>query len=332
MNSVEANDARAQSDACAARPDARASSPRLVIRGESTEGEVCPAFVDWLAFTLNPIPGQSLAWLFDALADVFGVQNRQEWVESGKGWNGYTRRVDLGSYGLLAFGGEAQKNTIHVELNAHACAAVPDWVGVRRWGEDHGARITRVDLAHDDFDAKSIDIPLARQWLEEGKFTAGGRSPKAKLVDDLGSGQGKTLYVGRRLSGKLLRIYEKGKQLGCSTSPWVRAEVEIRSKNREIPWDTVTAPERYLAGAYPALAFLSTQQCRLRTQQRAAEISYEVMVSNLRVQSGKALSVMAQVHQGDAAAVLVQVIRKGVPKRLRGFESVVADLPARPKP
>lgn len=332
MNSIDDIDERAQSDAGAARADARASSPRLVIRGESTEGEECPAFVDWLAFTLNPSPEQSLDWLFDALENVFGVPNPQEWEFSGKGWNGYTRRVDLGSFGLLAFGGEAQKNTFHVELNAHACAAVADWVGVHRWGQEHGARITRVDLAHDDLEAKCFDIALARQWLEEGKFTAGGRSPKAQLVDDLGSGHGKTLYVGSRLSGKLLRIYEKGKQLGCPSSPWVRAEVEIRSKNREIPWDTVTAPQRYLAGAYPALAFLSTEQCRLRTLQRAAEISYEVMVNNLRVQGGKALSVMTRVHQGDAAAVLVQVMREGVPKRLRGFERVVADLPAEPKP
>jgi DNA relaxase NicK len=287
--------------------------------------------VDWLAFTLNPKPGQSLEWLFDALANVFGVPNPLDWVASAKGWNGYTKRVDLGSFGLLAFGGEAQKDTFHVELNAHACAAVSDWGSVRRWGETQGARLTRVDLAHDDFDANSFDIAVALQWLEEGKFTAGGRTPKAQLVDDLGSGSGKTLYVGSRLSGKLLRIYEKGKQLGSSSSPWVRAEVEIRSKNREIPWETVTVPQRYLAGAYPALAFLSTEQCRLRTLQRAAEISYEVMVNNLRTQGGKALSVMAQVHQGDAAAVLVQVIRQGVPKRMRGFEKVIGDLAAESK-
>ena len=58
-------------------------------------------------------------------------------------------------------------------------------------------------------------------------------------------------------NGKMLRIYEKGKQLGDSESPWVRVEAELRNKSRVIPWDALTRPGSYLAGAYPCLAYLS---------------------------------------------------------------------------
>ena len=284
--------------------------------------------MDWLAFTVVPKATKAIPWLYSILEEVFNLPNRHEWTPSRKGWYGYTERIDLGAHGLVAFGGETQKNTIHVELNAHGCAVVSDWNEVKLWGEEDHAHITRIDLAHDDLEAKTIDIARGRELLTQGKFAFGGRPPKAHLVDDLGSGAGKTLYVGSRVSGKLLRIYEKGKQLGCPSSPWVRVEVELRNKGRDIPWDVATSPERYLAGAYPALAFLSTEQCRLRTLQRATEISYQTMVKNLRTQSGKALCVMTRVHKGDAAAVLVRVIREGVPKRLRGFEDSVDDLRA----
>ena len=330
MKSIDNPHDRAQTGAGAARPDARAFEPRLVIRGESIGKSECPAFVDWLAFTVEPKAFDAVPWLYSILEEVFGLADRTGWTPSHKGWNGYTNRIDLGAYGLIAYGGETQRNTIHVELNAHACPVVPDWNEVKGWGEEDHARITRIDLAHDDLEANTFDIARGLELLAQGEFAAGGRPPKARLVDDLGSGAGKTLYIGHRTSGKLLRIYEKGKQLGCPTNPWVRVEVEFRNKGREIPWDVAVRPERYLAGAYPALAFLSTEQCRVRTLQRATAISYEKMVENLRMQSGKALSVMTRVHEGDAAAVLVQVIRQGIPKRLHGFEDGVDGL--RPEP
>lgn len=295
-----------------------ATSPRSVTRGETPgERERAPVFVDWLAFTVTPPPSQRRDWIEEWIHTLFRIP-RDDWNNTGKGWFGYRHRIDLGVYGLLAFGGEAQKGTYHVELNAHACALVEDWKAVHLWGETYAANVTRVDLAHDDFNASAISIERAIDWLKEGTFTA-GRPPKGRLLDDLGSGDGKTLYVGSRGAGKLLRVYEKGKQLGDSRSPWVRAEVELRNKGRMVPWDVVTAPSSYFVGAYPILRFLDAEQSRVRTRQRAAQISYDAMVNTLRTQGGKALGVMCRVHEGDAAAVLVQVVREGEPKRLRGF-------------
>lgn len=315
----------AASGATGARPGAE-PSPRVVTRGETTgvDGNTT-ALVDWLGFTLRLSPGQTLAWLASSLETLFNVPQGC-WEDSGRGWFGYERRISLGSYGLLAFGGSAQQGTYHVELNSHGCGLIRDWNAIRLWGAVYEANITRIDLAHDDFDARTIDVATALRWLSEGRFTTNGRPPCGELWDDLGSGRGKTLYVGGRKSGKLVRFYEKGKQLGDPASQWVRAEVELKNKGRVVPWEAVTSPGLYFAGAYPALAFLSATQCRLQTIQRGGQISYDAMVNTLRRQGGKALGVMCKVHQGDAAAVLARVVREGVPGRLQGFESAISAL------
>lgn len=297
-------------------------SPRLVTRGETHERDEQTvrgaALVDWLAFTLRPPAGQDRGWLEEAVATVFCVP-RADWVARARGWFGYTHRLELGPFGFVAYGGSSQRGTSHVSLNGHACALVRDWNAVRLWGETYGAAITRADAAHDDMEARDIDVQRACEWWHLGKFNSNGRPPKAHLEDDMGLGSGKTLYVGSRASGKLLRVYERGRKLGSLSSLWVRAEVELRNKGRVVPWDVVTAPGQYLAGAYPALRILSATQLRLRSTQRTAEISYEAMVRNLRVQGGKSLNVMCKVHQGDTAAVVGRLVREGVPKRLVGI-------------
>lgn len=238
------------------------------------------------------------------------------WRPLKGGWQGYAIRLDLGPFGLLAYGGEFQRGTVHLELNAHGCAGIQDWNALRVWCESSGARITRIDLAHDDFNGANLSVEKARVWFDEGLFTTGGRAPCARLIDDLGSNKGKTLYVGRRQNGKLCRVYEKGKQIGDPKSPWCRAEVELRGKSREIPHDVLTRPGDYLAGAYPCLAHLSERQDKVRTLSKSAEIAYERMVECLRMQYGPALHVMMKVERGNIFGVFEQVVRHGTPKRL----------------
>jgi phage replication initiation protein len=241
---------------------------------------------------------------------------------TGKGWNGYTQRFNIGEngeYGLVALGGEKQRGTVHVELNATACAHIQDWHTVKQWGEMNDARITRVDLAHDDMKAETVSIETALAWHKANEFTSNGRPPEAHLHDDLGSGKGKTLYIGSRVSGKLLRIYEKGRQLGDTSSPWVRVELELRGKGRVIPWDVLTSPATYLAGGYPCLAFLSTLQDKIRTLSKAVQITLESMVRYLRTAGGKSINVLMQSNGGDAVALVNSIRRDGIPRRLVNY-------------
>lgn len=276
------------------------------------------AHVDWLAFTYSIKKTPHFTQLRIDLEKFFGVGS-QAWIPNKSGWFGYKHRIDLGNLGLLAYGGQQQKDTIHIELNAHACAGVPDWHVAAQWLCTQEARITRLDVAHDDLLGKSLNIPRALEWYKSGEFTTSGRPPAVKYLDDFGTGSGRTLYIGSRKSGKLLRCYEKGKQLGNAQSPWVRVEVEWRAQDRQIPLEAILRPSPYLAGAYPCLSYLDAVQDRIKTKKLAAQISYERMVSYVKTSAGQALNVMCIVNDGDVAAVIEQVSRPGIPKRLTPF-------------
>jgi phage replication initiation protein len=171
-----------------------------------------------------------------------------------------------------------------------------------------------VDLAHDDF-AGVFDIATGLGLLATGGFTTGGRPPSAKYVDDLGSGQGKTLYVGSRLSGKLLRIYEKGKQLGNPDSPWVRWELELHSVDRIIPRDVLLQPGVYLAGAYPCMSWVSETQERIRTHKARFTISFERVIHYARKSYGKLIWFLSNILGWDAARIVETLSVEGTPAR-----------------
>ncbi|MES2488502.1 MAG: replication initiation factor domain-containing protein [Pseudomonadota bacterium] len=295
--------------------------PRLVTRGEThiEDARAIPALahIDWFSLTVTcPFQENNLEWITPFVETLFGIA-RSEWRFAGYGWQGYRERVDLADCGLLAFGGERQRGTVHISLNAMGCFRVKDWCAVRVFGETYEARITRIDLAHDDFDGVTLNVERAMQWRREGGFDLNGRPANARYIDDFDSGDGKTLYIGKRQNGKLCRVYEKGRQLGGHLLPhWCRAEVELRNKGRVIPWDVLTKPGNYLAGAYPCFAYLSLEQCKLKTTQKQLEVSYAHMVHNIRNGSGRGLNVMLQMHQGDSGGVLLDVLREGKPKRL----------------
>lgn len=258
-------------------------------------------------------------YVIDLLFEVFGLPFF-EVIPSFKGFNGYKYSIKLGQYGTLAFGGESQRGTVFLQLNGTGCAQVKDWQKVKHWGESCGAKIRRADLAHDDHEGDTVTLERAREWYDGGLFLSKGRPPKARLVDDLGSNDGKTFYVGSRKSGLYTRIYEKGKQLGDKVSKWVRVEAEIHSKDREIPWDVLINPSFYLAALYPCLNFLSKIQDRIKTIKKATTISYKGLVEHARVQYGRLLNVMLEVERGDIGNVIDQLVRPGVPGRLESYQ------------
>lgn len=274
------------------------------------------AHIDWFAFTIFPPEGCALPWVFAELVALFQIP---EMTSTGKGWFGYTDRFDLGGYGLLAHGGESQKGSVHVELNANGCARVVDWGKIKEWAERYGVTITRLDLAHDDIEGKFVSIATALEWHQAGEFATNGRPPAASMFDDLGSGKGKTLYIGNRKNGKLCRVYEKGRQLGDTSSPWVRVEVEWHNKGRVIPLDALINPGHYLAGAYPCLSFLSVVQEKIRTITKTVTVTLNSAIHHAQQMAGKLVNVMMQFHGGDAFAVVNELKRDGVPRRLENY-------------
>ena len=108
-----------------------------------------------------------------------------ESVEDRKrGMHGYSASRDFRGYGVLAYGGHAQRGTVLVSINGEGCRRVADFGRARVWAESFGARITRLDIAADDHDAAHVDLPGAIQAWRDGLFTLSGRPPKGRLIDD----------------------------------------------------------------------------------------------------------------------------------------------------
>lgn len=264
-----------------------------------------------------------LNWLFGC--ELF------QCVEIGGKRNGFDQTIVLdGKTGFFAWGGnnkklDAEGNLIeHVEervqlyIDGVGCARVGNWIGFgMRASSLRDRRITRVDVAFDDHDGHKT-VNDCRNMYDAGLFTSTGRPPKAKHIDDMGSNEGCTFYVGKRENGKMLRCYEKGKQLGDPTSKWVRWEVEFSAKDRDIPFDVFTDPARFIAGAYPALSFISKVREVIRTCREKLDIQFNRLMKIAKVQYGKLLNFAYSVARIPAEEVFDSLVNyTDVPERLK---------------
>ncbi|MBY0468929.1 MAG: replication initiation factor domain-containing protein [Burkholderiaceae bacterium] len=252
----------------------------------------------------------------------------------GNGGSGFKYAGDLGDgLGLVRWGGDSQRGRVLFSMMGKGCAMVNDWPGLSAWLEEHGARITRVDVAHDDIEGRVASIEWAIEQYRTGGFNAGGRTPRHEVAGDWLNGEaataGRTLYVGNRASGKLCRVYEKGKQLGDSSSRWTRVEVEWHRQDRVIPFDVLTKPGQYLAGAYPCLRSLSVDQSRVRTVAKGATVSFDKAVENAKLQAGKLVHLMLRVYGGDYSEVVQRLQREGIPTRIEPYSYQVLEAPER---
>jgi len=295
-----------------------APSPRQVIRGENHSKVRNPAaaFIDWLnfsfPFTLSSNVG--LMELDKAFKKVFGfgvgINRHRKHLNYEDSW-------ELGDgYGIFATGGHSVGGTSLFSLSGEGCSVVNDWLAVHDFLEWRKARITRVDLAHDDFDGQ-ISLESVRNWFEAGDFHNGkGHPPTGQFIDDFGSGKGKTLYVGQRKNGKMLRIYEKGKQLGDPESPWVRWEVELHNKDRVIPLRVLINPAEYLAAAYPMTAWIYKHQSRIETAARSTVIGLDVLTEYCRKSYGKLIWTLWKVQELTPLEIIEQLAVEGIPSRI----------------
>jgi hypothetical protein len=85
-------------------------------------------------------------------------------------------------------------------------------------------RVSRVD-ACDDFHHPDVYEYLRKKAIKIAKELNVACREIVKPVTE--SDDGRTLYLGSQTSAVSMRIYEKGKQLGCGTE-WVRAELQVR--------------------------------------------------------------------------------------------------------
>lgn len=137
-------------------------APHMVIRGESITPPIASnphaALIDWLNFTF-PFKYDALSFiqLDKELHNAFGFSSSSS---RNKGHLGYSDSWDLvNEYGIIATGGQSQGNTCLVSLNGKGCCSVKNWQAVYDLIKQLNAKITRVDLAHDDFQGEYILKP-----------------------------------------------------------------------------------------------------------------------------------------------------------------------------
>lgn len=245
-------------------------------------------------------------------------------------WAGHDEKTNGKAHaGYVAWGGNRTKagaDTLCVHLTGQACESInllnessPHdlWAGLADGIQMHAGRITRLDIAYDDLEGQHGGVGAAVGWYKAGGFCAGGRMPSVSQCGDWINGHGRTLYVGKRANGKLLRVYEKGHQLGVEDSPWVRYELELRSKDRDIPVSALLYRDEVLAGSYPALSWvLDVRPVSIPTiVKRRLRTTIDRLTECATVAYGRLINVMSGI--GMSATEIVDTLRlDGVPSRL----------------
>jgi phage replication initiation protein len=240
------------------------------------------------------------------------------------GLHGYAHSADLlcdgHPCGLLAWG--AANHGCMVSFSGVGCAALDFQALHDVISHIPGARITRVDLALDDYSGEHITYQGAIEGAEAGEFhPQRGRAPSWMKIEsgefviaEIAKGiakrfgmvpsKGCSLYVGSRINGKCCRIYEKGKQMQSVEHPhWVRAEGELHNKDRVIPLNVLVNPDPYFAGMYPQFAkWLAVVQevditpVRLTTFKNKFKTSRDNAVFNMSRMAGRLVNWLASVE------------------------------------
>lgn len=260
-------------------------------------------------FSHDEKPGQkivqktSIDWLgFTSSADVEAVKALVQVVwpyatftRHVKGMPGYPDAylitVDGVQYGMLGTG--AAHGRHFVSLTGTACKTLTDELisvlheafqletenpVTKELESVFDVRLSRVDLCFDLYRGE-VTWDHARRAFDNGRFQnkKGGRAPQLKVID-LSQGAknlGRTMYVGKRDSEVMARIYEKGLEVFAKlpeelrllseereilhgskdlhADNWLRLEVEYKcvDKKRPLPFEMLLDRDKYFAGAYP---------------------------------------------------------------------------------
>ncbi len=240
--------------------------------------------------------------------------------------------VDANGEVVGKYGQGGNGDTVCLSLMGQGCKLIRNWDRVEKKLAFHRARITRCDLAYDDYDGHFGGIREHEARALEGAFAGNGAPPTTSFHDDHGTGKGSTLYVGKK-GHKQACIYEKGKQLGMPESPWVRYEVRLYSKHAVIPLAALRYPMRFLRGGYGYLGQLFVgiadgMACKLESTKRYVEATGFAMSKWLRRQCGPALFQLSRALGEDLPEFVRDVVsREGLPARFKRV-CTEAELPA----
>ncbi len=265
------------------------------------------------------------------------------------GLHGYANSADLLCDGLPCglIGWGAANHGCMVSFSGVGCAALDFQALHDVISHVPGLRITRVDLALDDYSGEHITYQGAIAGAEAGEFhPQRGRAPSWMKIEsgefvitEVAKGiskrfgmvptKGCSFYVGSRINGKCARVYEKGKQMQSAEYPnWVRAEGELHNKDRVIPLDVLVNPDPYFAGMYPqfdkwlaAIQEAEVKPVRLTTFKNKFKTSRDNAVFNMSRMAGRLVNWLANIEGLSPDKIVNQLTahleESDIPARLR---------------
>lgn len=217
----------------------------------------------------------------------------------------YKHSYDLGDkYGLVCHGG--QNNTILVSVSATGLNnAKENWeTRLFRFLESATSpSITRLDLAHDIYNAPKFLVDHYLRQYDMGGFTTYRQKPSVSQAGNwlTPDDKGRTLYIGIRKNGLYTRIYEKGLQLQSVEFPtWLRLESEIKAKDRIIPHDALLNPHDYFAGLYPCFRSFNRKATRIETFKKELNADFDKRIKWGKHQTGGLIHLMRELNFSDA--------------------------------
>ncbi len=289
------------------------------------------AIVDWVNFTIGietlgsaffePVTPENMdevclsavSILDEHLEHIFGFSTTSR-NQSGR--NFYKQSYVLGrDMGLVCIGG--QKNTILVMLSGKGCSFANEGWEKRLYtfltNIAKRAKLTRIDLAHDDFDGSHISVDWADEQdndsIKGTGFQNGARKPNVEHKGNWKrpNGRGRTLNIGSRESGMYVRVYEKGRAEGDPEDNWQRAEVEFKASDRILPFDMLLAPSEYFMGSYPCFAELKNeiQPAKIEALKKNASITAKDALATIKHQYGKYINFFKQVFDPEELINLI---------------------------
>lgn len=298
------------------------------------------AFIDWISFTFKRhtfmdyyigldeslINDVCIERMGEKLNDIFGFKIGQK-RKNGK--NFYEQCYEITNHegvgvGDLCIGGQA--DSLLVMIQGQGCM-MGDYGWQNRLYDflrsAHNAKITRLDLAHDDYDGTYLDIDDLNERESAGEFYYFGKPARVTWYGDWKyldrDKLGRTLQIGCRTSDKLLRVYEKGKQMGDKNSDWLRLEVELKAKHTVIPFDAIINPSDYFINLYPCFKNLfkydDQKQSRIEYVKRTTSIKIDKGIQIIRHQFGRWLGFFREWFGDDESCLNSLAHQFSVPKR-----------------
>lgn len=238
---------------------------------------------DWYAASIEAKPKAVLLGLFDSLECTDheelkprnGYENARALIRDGA----RVASVQWGGNGGLPFAWASGDDSPRFADSVRAC-----------WRH----RVSRVDVC-EDFTDKTAWNALSAHLLN----VADGHRVNVDHAGDHHRGErGRTLMVGSRKSVAMVRLYEKGKQLGTDPD-WVRAEIEVKPQQKEAKLFLSTATPQQFWGVsrwardYYAFMMLSEIEA-IQAGTIFRESDYERRVKWLFKQYGKTLAEMLE--------------------------------------